>query len=174
MPPSPPSVATRSTSAAGGAARRFRPASVGSGGDVPSSTILRPEPPVAEDDTVRVDRRSGAVVVAVRGPVDRSVLAALDRAIAGVDGPVVVDLDDAVIVDPRVLDPQRWRRSADRFAVVCHRSSGRHLVYRVLKRARVTVARTIDEALAALAGAPTAGGRAGAAAPTARGPVLRA
>lgn len=141
---------------------------------MPSSTILRPEPPV-EDDTVRVDRRPGAVVVTVQGPVDRSVLAALDRAIAGEDGLVVVDLDDAVIVDPRVLDPRRWRRSGDRFAVVCHRSSGRHLVYRALKRARVTVARTIDEALAALAGAPTAaGGRAGAAAPTARGPVLRA
>ena len=119
---------------------------------MPSSTIPRPDTAVDADGAVRVQPHPSVTLVTVQGPVDRSVLGALDRAIAGLDGPVVVDLDDAVVVDPRVLDPTRWRRSADRFAVVCRRSSGRNLVSRVLKPARVTVARTRDDAVLALAG----------------------
>ena len=118
---------------------------------MPSPTIPSPTTAVGADDAVRVQDHPAVTLVTVHGPVDRRVLGALDRAIAGEEGPVVVDLDDAVIVDPRVLDPRRWRRAAAGFAVVCRRSSGRHLVSRALTPTRVTVARTRDDAILAVA-----------------------
>ena len=66
----------------------------------------RPDEPVASLDRPRISvrRTDGVAVVRPVGALDRPVVDKLRRAALDADRPVVVDLDDCVIVDAEALD----------------------------------------------------------------------
>lgn len=92
--------------------------------------------------------------------IDRSLLGALDRLLAGDPVPAVLDLSDSVIVDREVvaaLDPARWGRDVTTMCVVCRRFSGRQLLALYGASARLPVVQRLDDACDALAGPATVG-----------------
>lgn len=96
-------------------------------------------------------------LVAATGVVDDGVVDALDDIVTG-DLPVVVDLTDAVIIDPRGLrrlDPARWGLREQDIGIVCRRSSGRALLSRGAS-VRWRAFPTVDDAWSAVSADPSA------------------
>ena len=101
---------------------------------------------------VQVHRIVGAVVLIPEGVLDASALQAVDDAVdAAAAITVIVDLSACALTHTAVLvrlGARRWARSTKEVRVVCPRRSARQLLARAGVASRLSLFRSIEEAVA--------------------------
>ncbi len=101
---------------------------------------------------VTFESRRGVLVLRPTGRLDRSTAERLRRDAASATGPVVVDLDDCVLVDPTAIDAIDVDGDGDgdlEVCIVCRRLSCRRLLARVGVTDRFAVFQRLEDALQA-------------------------
>lgn len=105
------------------------------------------------DSTPRVvQHRVGEVVVLrPRGGLDRALAEDLRQLAREANAPVIVHLDDCVLVDPRALQRVafEWETRRPEMCIVCPRNSARQLLHRARVDRELLIFRDVDLAIEA-------------------------
>ena len=110
-----------------------------------------PSPVAVQGITTR--HVEGVLVLSPQGGLDAASAGALDRLLSEATVPVVVDLNDCIVVDPHLLrgEQQRLFDGARELCVTCRRLSARRLLARTAALDDVVVFQSVQDALQARA-----------------------
>lgn len=113
-------------------------------------TPKRPQHDRRSRSHIEVTRLDDVLILRPQGGLDRSVVANLERSVAAATGPVVVDLDECVLVDPTAVRHVASAGPRDReVCIVSRRLSCRRLLARVGVTERLAVFQCLADALQA-------------------------